>query len=151
METGMSQQSSDGNLQRFEVRMTSDSHFSWLRTKLSMDRTLMAAERTAIAMIGFGFTIVQFFERFEGMDGVALALRPQMPRYIGLALIASGTITMAIAIWQYRMGVDYLWRDPYRSLAGIKDKEILTPTYLLAFVVLLIGVFAFLAILLRAF
>jgi putative membrane protein len=146
----MSQQPSDGDLQRFEVRLTADSHFSWLRTKLSMDRTLMAAERTAVAMIGFGFTIVQFFERFGDMDGVHL-LRPQMPRYIGLALIAAGTLTMAISIWQYRQGVGYLWRDPYRSLAGIKDKEILTPTYFLAFVLLFIGIFVFLALLLRAF
>jgi putative membrane protein len=115
-----------------------------------MDRTLMAAERTAVAMIGFGFTIVQFFERLGDMDRVNL-LRPQMPRYIGLALIAAGTLTMAISIWQYRKGVGYLWRDPYRSLAGIKDKEILTPTYFLAFVLLFIGIFVFLALLLRAF
>ena len=146
----MSPQPSDADLQRFEVRLTSDSHFAWLRTKLSMDRTLMAAERTAVAMIGFGFTIVQFFERLGDMDGVNL-LRPQMPRYIGLALIAAGTLTMAISIWQYRQGIGYLWRDPYRSLAGIKDKEILTPTYFLAFVLLFIGIFVFLALLLRAF
>lgn len=33
------------------------SHFSWLRTRLSVERTLMSWVRTAIALIGFGFTI----------------------------------------------------------------------------------------------
>ena len=27
---------------RFEVRTTSDSHFGWLRTRLALERTLMA-------------------------------------------------------------------------------------------------------------
>ncbi len=63
--------------QRFEVHMTADSHFSWLRTRLSFDRTLMSWIRTATAMIGFGFTIVQFFERLASMQGVAPALWPQ--------------------------------------------------------------------------
>src|SRR5215468_3174370 len=48
---------------RFEVRVTSDSHFAWIRTRLSLERTLMSWLRTAVALIGFGFTIVQFLER----------------------------------------------------------------------------------------
>ena len=118
----MSQPPSDGDPQRFEVRLTSDSHFSWLRTKLSMDRTLMAAERTAIAMIGFGFTIVQFFERFGDMEGVR-PLRPQTPRYIGLALIAAGTITMAIAIWQYRWGSTISGAIPTERLPASRTRK----------------------------
>src|SRR5262249_43401590 len=45
---------------RFEVRVTADSHFAWLRTRLAVERTLMSWLRTAVALIGFGFTIVQF-------------------------------------------------------------------------------------------
>ena len=52
---------------RFEVRVTSDSHFSWIRTRLSIERTMMSWIRTATALIGFGFAIVQFFVRFEQM------------------------------------------------------------------------------------
>jgi hypothetical protein len=46
---------------RFEVKATASDHFSWLRTRLSVERTMMSWVRTATALIGFGFTIVQFF------------------------------------------------------------------------------------------
>ena len=47
-----------------------DTHFAWLRTRMSLERTLMSWVRTATALIGFGFTIFQFFERFNQMAGV---------------------------------------------------------------------------------
>ena len=75
---------------RFEVRPTSDSHFGWIRTRLALERTLMSWVRTSVALIGFGFTIVLFFEHLQAIAGVAPALRPQAPRYLGLALIAAG-------------------------------------------------------------
>ena len=37
------------------------SHFAWLRTRASVERTLMSWIRTAVSLIGFGFAIVQFF------------------------------------------------------------------------------------------
>jgi putative membrane protein len=39
---------------RFEVRVTSDSHFGWIRTRLSVERTMMSWIRTAVALIGTG-------------------------------------------------------------------------------------------------
>jgi putative membrane protein len=135
---------------RFEVRATADSHFSWLRTRLSLDRTLMAWVRTATALIGFGFTIVQFFERLASMEGVAPALRPQSPRYVGLALIGAGILALAISIWQYRWVVGYLRRAPFDTIAGIEEGPLQTPVFALAILLILIGVFAFLAILIRA-
>src|SRR6185503_18432543 len=92
--------SSSATEPRFLVRPTSDSHFSWLRTRLSLERTLMSWVRTAISLIGFGFTIVQFFEKFSQMQGVKEAARPHMSRYLGLALIAAGLLSLGIAIWQ---------------------------------------------------
>jgi uncharacterized membrane protein YidH (DUF202 family) len=56
------------DVNRFAVRPTVDTHFSWLRTRMSTERTLMSWVRTATALIGFGFTIVQFFERFGKME-----------------------------------------------------------------------------------
>ena len=38
--------------ERFEVRITSDSHFAWIRTRLALERTPMAWVRTAVALIG---------------------------------------------------------------------------------------------------
>ena len=54
---------------RFEVRVTADTHFGWLRTRLSVERTMMSWIRTAVSLIGFGFAIVQFFERLQQMPG----------------------------------------------------------------------------------
>jgi putative membrane protein len=39
---------------RFEVRTTSDSHFGWIRTRLSLERTMMSWLRTTTALIGLG-------------------------------------------------------------------------------------------------
>ncbi|MGO9038920.1 MAG: YidH family protein [Steroidobacteraceae bacterium] len=139
---------------RFEVRVTSDSHFGWLRTRMALERTLMAWLRTAVALIGFGFTIVQFFQRLNQMEGVAPAARPEAPRQLGLALIGAGILALIISAQQYRRMVRYLWSDPYRPIAGIDGKSmdpIITQTPLLGIVVvmILIGLFAFGAVLLR--
>lgn len=134
---------SGANGDRFAVRSTSDSHFSWLRTRLAVERTLLAWVRTATGLIGFGFTIVQFFERFADMQGVAAARHPDAPRYLGLALIGAGVLGLAISLWQYRAVNRYLWHPPFKVLAGMQeDKEIAVPSAYIAIVVLLIGIFA---------
>jgi putative membrane protein len=135
--------------ERFDVRVTADSHFSWLRTRLSVERTLMSWVRTAVSLIGFGFTIVQFFERFADMEGVAAAARPQAPRDLGLMLIAAGMLGLIIALWQYRWVVNYLWGPAFKPIAGLKEKHMSAPAVAAAIVVLLIGAFAFGAVLLR--
>ena len=33
---------------RFEARATADSHFGWIRTLLSVERTMMSWQRTAV-------------------------------------------------------------------------------------------------------
>jgi putative membrane protein len=50
---------------RFEVKVTAESHFSWLRTRMSIERTLMSCVRTGTALIGFGFTVFQVAARFH--------------------------------------------------------------------------------------
>jgi putative membrane protein len=47
----------------------------------------MSWVRTGISLIGFGFTIVQFFDRMQDLPGVASARYPEAPRYLGLMLI----------------------------------------------------------------
>ena len=54
---------------RFEVKPDAPTHFAWLRTRMSMERTLMSWVRTATALIGFGFTIFQFLYRFDKHRG----------------------------------------------------------------------------------
>ena len=139
---------------RFEVRTTSDSHFGWIRTRLALERTLMAWVRTGVALIGFGFTIVQFFQRLRETEGVAPPVRPDAPRYLGLALIAAGVLSLVISAWQYRRIVKYLWSDQFKAIAGLEARgmePIITqsPLMVVVIAVMLIGIFAFVSVLVR--
>ena len=135
---------------RFEVRPTSDSHFGWIRTRLSVERTMMSWVRTSVALIGFGFTIVQFLERLHSMDGTAPALRPQAPRYLGLALIAAGVFALLVSVWQYRAVVRYLLSKEYEPIAGFGEVVKHTPLYAISIAIIFIGLFAFGAVFIRA-
>ena len=134
---------------RFEVRATADSHFSWIRTRLSVERTMMSWLRTAVALIGFGFAIVQYLEHLEETPGARAAYLPHAPRYLGLALIACGILALVISIWQYFWTVRYMWGEPYTPLAGLTKEGKQSPVLAVAAVLILIGLFAFFAVLLR--
>jgi putative membrane protein len=133
---------------RFEVRATASDHFSWLRTRLSVERTMMSWVRTATALIGFGFTIVQFFDRMQ-MPGTASAYFPEAPRYLGLSLIFCGVMALVISIWEYHWGLRYLWSGNFAVIAGATREGKQTPLLAVAIFLALIGVFAFFAVALR--
>src|SRR5262249_48326507 len=137
------------NASRFEVRVTADSHFAWVRTRLSLERTMMSWQRTAVALIGFGFAIVQYLEHLEQAPGAHAAYLPHAPRYLGLALIGSGILALAISLWQSWWAIRYLWGEPYTPLAGVTKEGKQTPVIAVAIVLILIGLFAFFAVLLR--
>ena len=135
---------------RFEVRVTADTHFGWLRTRLSVERTLMSCIRTAISLIGFGFAIVQFYNHLASVPGVKPAYIPEAPYYLGLALIFCGILTLVVSIWQYHWTLRYLWSGSFAAVAGMTKEGSQTPLYAVAGAVILVGVFAFFAVLLRS-
>jgi putative membrane protein len=145
----MTNASDDRASQRFDVRPTASDHFAWLRTRLSVERTMMAWVRTATALIGFGFTIVQFFDRMQDMPGVAPARFPDAPRYLGLSLIFCGVMALVIAIWEYHWGLRYLWGGNFAAIAGVTPEGKQTPLLAVAVVLALIGTFAFFAVVFR--
>jgi putative membrane protein len=104
---------------RFIVKPSPESHFSWLRTRMSAERPLMSWVRTAISLIGFGFTIFQFLERLNTMTGAQPAEHPNAPWIFGLALI-----------------------DEYKPIAGVGDRWH-TPIVAVCVVLILIGFSAF--------
>lgn len=136
-------------LERFEVRVTADSHMAWLRTRLALERTMMAWLRTAVSLIGFGFAIVQFFEHMEQTPGSRPALYPHAPRYVGLSLIACGVLALVISIWQYEWTVRYMSGETFAPLAGLRQKRMHPPALAVAVLLTCIGLFAFVAVLLR--
>ena len=128
---------------RFHVDPSVGSHFSWINTRLAVERTFMAGMRTAVSLIGFGFTIVQFFQRLQTGNANGHSFRPEAPRELGLALIATGVGALVISALQYRRMIAYLWTDQFKPVAGIAEKRHSTPMLAAAIVIMLIGVAAF--------
>ena len=137
----------EGAAERFEVRVTADTHFGWLRTRMSLERTLMSWVRTAVSLIGFGFTIVQFFHRLPEIPGANAARFPEAPYLMGLALIGCGVLALLVSIWQYRWGLKYLWSGSFAAVAGATGEGMQTPLFAVAIALTLIGACAFFAVL----
>ena len=134
--------------ERFVVRATVDGHFGWLRTRLALERTMMAWLRTAVSLIGFGFAIVQFFGRLEEIPGARPAYDPHAASYLGLALISCGVLALLISIWQYAWTARYLRQGSFSTIAGMGGR-LFSPVVGVAVLLVGIGLFAFGAVLLR--
>ncbi len=132
---------------RFEVRATASDHFAWLRTRAAVERTMMSWIRTAVALIGFGFTIVQFFARMQEIPGVNPAHHPAAPYFVGLALIFCGILSLVVSVWQYHWTLRYLWSGSFAQIAGMTKEGLNTPVLSIAVLLIFIGVFAFFAVL----
>jgi putative membrane protein len=134
---------------RFDVQPSVNSHFAWLRTVMALQNTLMAAARTAISLIGFGFTVAQFFEKMRAnLPAEVRSVQPNVPRDLGLILIGAGVITLAVFTWQYQRALRYLQAAPFDVL-GVSERPLHTSVNLTAVAVLLIGVAAFVSVFLR--
>jgi putative membrane protein len=145
----MSDQHVSGDSDRFVVRATAESHFAWLRTWLSVERTMMAWTRTAVSLIGFGFVIVELFDRSGQMPGTSPARYPDAARYLGLALIFCGVMALVISLWQYRWTHRYLCGGSFVEIAGVAKEGKQTPLIAASILLALTGTFAFFAVLLR--
>ena len=145
----MANPSPDTTPGRFEVKATASDHFAWLRTRLSVERTLMSWVRTATALIGFGFAIVQFYDRLQQMPGVAPARFPDAARYLGLMLILCGVIGLVVSVFQYWWTLRYLWGGSFAVIAGATKEGQQTPLFAIAIALILVGLFAVFTVLLR--
>jgi putative membrane protein len=134
---------------RFEVRGDVPTHFAWLRTRMSIERTLMSWVRTSTALIAFGFTIFEFLYRFNKTPGVEPPEYPRAPWFLGLGLIGTGIVGLIIALWEYQSLVRYLWERDFKPVAGVSEFRHHTPVVAVSVVLILIGIFAFAAVLLR--
>lgn len=113
-------------------------HFSWLRTRLSVERTFMSWVRTATSLIGFGFTIYQFLPKLS-----PAADRPDAARNFGLAFIGAGVLAMLLGIWQRVAEVKYLGAEEYAEFGWREGLPQWRWAYLIGVVVALIGVVTF--------
>ena len=134
---------------RFKVDANAQSHFAWLRTRLAVERTMLAYMRTAVSLIGFGFAIFQIVFKYQRSPEITDVRFPDAAWYLGLALIFCGILAAVFSVVQYRWTLRYLWSGSYAAIAGLTGERKQTPLYAITFVLVLIGVFAFFAVLLR--
>src|SRR5262245_41838722 len=71
------------------------------RTRMSADRTLMAVIRTSLSLIGFGFTIYQFFRYLRETAGAPQLLKSEAPRKFSMALVMLGVVMLSLGIWRH--------------------------------------------------
>jgi putative membrane protein len=145
----MSDPQSGGASGRFEVRPTATDHFAWLRTRLAVERTMMAYMRTAVSLIGFGFALFQIVFKIQQSPEITDVRFPNAAWYFGLALIICGVLAAVFSAMEYRATLRYLWSGSYAAIAGVTTERKQTPLYAVTFVIVIIGVFAFFAVLLR--
>jgi putative membrane protein len=65
------------------------------RTRLAAERTLMGVIRTSLSLIGFGFTIFQFFEKLKSAGTIK---RSRAPHNFGLALVLLGVGILSLGL-----------------------------------------------------
>lgn len=134
----------------FPVEPTAATHFAWANAFLALQRTHMAAVRTASSLIGFGFTVAEFFERLQMAGLESVHRHPHAgPRNFGLLLIAAGILSLSIFTVQYRRAMAYLRSAPFAAIAGIGRKVLTMPIYLMSYAVIAIGVVAFVAVFIK--
>jgi putative membrane protein len=141
----------DDPANRFVAQPSASNNFAWLRTRMALERTLMAWFRTGISLVAFGFTIVQFFQHLQSIARAngQIILRPDAARNFGLILIGTGVLAMAVSIYQYQKLLRYLWQQQFAAIAGVDDKKWHTVGLPVAIVLLLTGVFAFVSVLMH--
>jgi putative membrane protein len=91
------------------------------RTWLAHERTLMAWVRTGTSMISFGFTIYKFFQ-FETSSNATVRKSLLSPRHFALIMVSIGLLSLLMATIQHRQQVRELKKylqPPSRSLAEI--------------------------------
>jgi putative membrane protein len=87
------------------------------RTTLAAERTLMSWIRTALSMIGFGFTIFKFLHGLQQAGNLHLR-RPEGPRIIGIFLTALGTGSLFLGIVEHVQTLGRV-RGSRRSRLGV--------------------------------
>ncbi|WNZ22032.1 DUF202 domain-containing protein [Leptolyngbya sp. NK1-12] len=111
------------------------------RNRAAAERTLMAWIRTSLSLISFGFGIDQIVAAINRATTDPDVIR--LSRLVGLMFIAVGVYAITIAILEHRQELKRIQRDDYLYISR-RSHGVVVATSLL-----LIGIFAFVAILIK--
>jgi putative membrane protein len=134
---------------RFNVKSSPDTHFSWIRTRMAAERTLMSYSRTAIALIGFGFTLYQFLAKLNATADIVPARYAAAPQFLAILLIGAGLLFLVTGLVDYLSFVHYMHIDTFAPVAGIGPRRWRTGTVVAVAALLVAGMFALLAVILQ--
>jgi putative membrane protein len=109
----------------------------------------MASVRTSVSLIGFGFTVAQFFEKLRAKVPPEMRVEPDVSRDLGLLLIGAGVISLVLFTWRYHAALVYLRTGDFAVLATPEARPLHRPTYIVALTVIFIGVAAFVSVFMR--
>lgn len=134
-----------------EELSSANTSLAFERTRMAADSTLLGIIRTSLSLIGFGFTLNQVFSELAVKH--VLTDANETARRLGEALLALGLLILIMGIW----GHAKFGRELTRRRARLFDMNLLhspmqyhaTPTFLVAFLLLVIGVVAMGSIIFR--
>ncbi|MGZ8336850.1 MAG: DUF202 domain-containing protein [Allosphingosinicella sp.] len=131
-----------------DVEANAGNHLAWLNAILGLQRTLMAAKRTAVTLIAFGFTMAQVFQNMTAIvPPQFVVLGPHLPRHVGLLMIAAGIGSLALFTWQYLRAVAYLSAEPFTPISLRLKVPLHQLTCCSAYAIMLLGVLGFASVL----
>jgi inner membrane protein YidH len=113
------------------------------RTREAADRTLMAWIRTCLSLIGFGFGIAKFRDILVEAEHIHPASHLHTTMIFGLSFISLGIFGLLAAVIQHWRILQHLKHEEFQY-TGFRPVVMVT-----AILLLLIGLFAFIAILMR--
>ena len=71
------------------------------RDRFAADRTILAWIRTSLALIGFGFSIFEFFQYLKTIEDFSGRLSAKSPHHLGIILVALGVVFLILATMEY--------------------------------------------------
>jgi putative membrane protein len=117
---------------------------SFQRTRVSAERTLMSVIRTSLSLISFGFTIFQFFQKLREAGTLSGAAAP---RQFGMSLVILGIMMLVVGIaYHIHFMLGLRQERTAMTTAGLIHGQSHFPvsyTLIVAFLLLLLGLFAF--------
>jgi len=111
------------------------------RSRFSAERTLLAWIRTSLTLIGFGFGIPGILNVLPTEHLKSISKAAQHIKILGSSFIILGLLSIAVALFQYRVLVKRINQPTYDY------QETFHLAFFVAIILFFIGLFAFISLL----